>query len=170
MPFSYKLANRSKGEEKVYYNDVDNEFTFEYPCNTTYDCSPYEVNFSRGRYLLEVWGAQGGWYNKLNESLGGYSRGILTITNEIKGFLYIGGKGTATQSYGVQMGGFNGGGNGSFYSLTYTYGGGGGGASDIRLETDSFNTRIIVAGGGGGSSHGESSTSGTGYNLSLIHI
>ncbi|EAY06544.1 hypothetical protein TVAG_358340 [Trichomonas vaginalis G3] len=62
------------------------------------------------------------------------------------------------------MGGFNGGGNGSFYSLTYTYGGGGGGASDIRLETDSFNTRIIVAGGGGGSGHGESSTSGTGYN------
>ncbi|EAY12793.1 hypothetical protein TVAG_401190 [Trichomonas vaginalis G3] len=100
----------------------------------------------------------------MNDGLGGYSRGILSLKNETKGFLYVGGKGTANQTKGIQMGGFNGGGNGSFYDLSYTYGGGGGGASDIRLETDSFNTRIIVAGGGGGSGHGYSATDSNNFN------
>ncbi|EAY04795.1 PE-PGRS protein, putative [Trichomonas vaginalis G3] len=90
-----------------------------------------------------------------NGGAGGYSKGILTLKNETRGFLYIGGKGTAIKTSGKQMGGFNGGGYRYYYDYNY-YGAGGGGASDIRLEKDSFTTRIIVAGGGGGSGHGTS--------------
>ncbi|EAY12792.1 hypothetical protein TVAG_401180 [Trichomonas vaginalis G3] len=143
MPFTFNLTDHSKGTNKV-FNDKENEYTFEYPCSSTYDCAPYEVNFPPGSYLLEVWGAQGGWYNKADECLGGYSKGILSLKNETKGYLYVGGRGTATTVPGIQMGGFNGGGNGYFYSAKEMYGGGGGGASDIRLEMDLLTTRIIA--------------------------
>eukprot|EP01032_Pedospumella_encystans_P021353 gene21353-24225_t len=54
-------------------------------------------------------------------------------------YLYVGGaaiKGAA---------GYNGGGQGY-----YDYAGGGGGATDLRMNTDSLYSRVLVAGGGGG--------------------
>ncbi|KAI5505404.1 glycine-rich protein family [Trichomonas vaginalis G3] len=165
MPFNYKFSDLSKGENKVY---IDNNYvyTFEYPCKTTYDCAHYEVNFPPGKYLLEVWGAQGGVYLSEVSGPGGYSKGILTLKSETKGFLYIGGKGTAEKTVGIQKGGFNGGGNGYFYGSD-SYGAGGGGASDIRLVNNSLKTRIIVAGGGGGSSYAYNSYS---EDLKMYHI
>lgn len=87
-----------------------------------------------GKYKLEVWGAQGGYRNySANGGKGGYTSGEITLNNNDKLYVYVGGFGNS--------GGYNGGG-------TRSIGHGGGGATDIRLN-DSLYSRIIVAGGGG---------------------
>lgn len=92
-----------------------------------------------GRYLLEVWGAQGGYRtNATYGGKGGYSRGELTLTEFTQLFVRSGGSGNT----GGPAGGYNGGGKRSTYN-------GGGGASDVRIGTDDPNHRVIVAGGGG---------------------
>ena len=114
----------------------------------------YEITLGKGTHTLEVWGAQGGSYSTYLGGKGGYSKGTLTLTEDTKAFVYVGGQpATVSTNRTVVPGGFNGGGNGynRWYSSTYTYGQGGGGASDIRLGTDSLYARVIVAGGGGGS-------------------
>lgn len=108
---------------------------------------------------MECWGAQGG--NRSQDSasatvtgsgLGGYSIGILTLTQLTTCYIYVGGQGGMSSSTGnVKVeGGFNGGGFASHES-TDEPGNGGGGATDVRIAQDSLYARIIVAGGGGGS-------------------
>ncbi len=87
---------------------------------------------------------------------GGYSEGVLALTEQTTLYLYTGGMGgtsTSTTQGEVISGGFNGGGKGKvrYYTKRYTSSGGGGGASDIRIGQDSLYARVIVAGGGGGS-------------------
>jgi hypothetical protein len=114
----------------------------------------YQVT-ADGRYLLEVWGARGGGVDKSASSgagyagggKGGYAAGVVSLQKSDLLILYAGGIGSAYQTAGEKIGGFNGGGN----LMTNTEGGAtGGGASDIRIGTDSLDARIIVAGGGGG--------------------
>lgn len=88
--------------------------------------------------------------------LGGYSTGILRLTEPTILYLYVGGSGgssTSATKGTKNAGGFNGGGNSyvRYYTSYYSSGGGGGGATDIRIGTDSLYARVIVAGGGGGS-------------------
>ena len=116
----------------------------------------YEITLGKGTHTLEVWGAQGGAYNSYVGGKGGYSKGTLTLSEDITAFVYVGGyPGTAKTA------GFNGG------SGTSNYGGGGGGASDIRLGTDSLYARVIVAGGGGGAGY-KSATGGAGGGTSGV--
>ena len=118
------------------------------------EAKSYEITLGKGTHTLEVWGAQGGSYSTYLGGKGGYSKGTLTLTEDTKAYVYVGGQpATVSTNRAVVSGGFNGGGNGynRWYSSTYTYGQGGGGASDIRLGTDSLYARVIVAGGGGGS-------------------
>lgn len=113
----------------------------------------------------------------LSGGYGGYSSGILTLTEPTTLYLRSGGKGSSTiyssksqaVSGTVNAGGWNGGGSSRVCylfrnigiagtSLTendeaLTSGGGGGGASDIRIGSDSLYARVIVAGGGGGASN-----------------
>ena len=42
----------------------------------TSTCSPYQVELSRGKYLFELWGAQGGG---VDGGKGGYTSGIISI-------------------------------------------------------------------------------------------
>ena len=105
---------------------------------------PFEYYLKRGRYLLEVWGAQGG--NPLTGGEGGYSRGILKLSTGRKVYIYCGEKG----SYGNSQ--FNrsfpdGGAN--FNGERNPPSGSGGGSTDIRFS-ESLDSRIIVAGDGGG--------------------
>ncbi len=111
-----------------------------------------------GTYKLEVWGASGGGSvvtphtQPSSGGPGGYSSGIMHLSNAQTLYIYIGGAGT----YGtLKHGGWNGGGDSSTKPEGYSAGSGGG-ATDIRtvggdyLNSTSLNSRLIVAGGGGG--------------------
>lgn len=113
--------------------------------NFEYTGSVQTVTLPKGKYKLECWGAQGGYRSSSDYGgKGGYSTGILTLTNKTTLYVYAGGAGNTVPSATnyIYPGGFNGGG----YRYNYK---GGGGASDIRIATDSLYARVIVAGGGG---------------------
>lgn len=127
--------------------------------NFDYTGAVQSVTLPKGTYKLECWGAQGG--NRSQDSasatvtgsgLGGYSIGILTLTQLTTCYIYVGGQGGMSSSTGnVKVeGGFNGGGFASHES-TGEPGNGGGGATDVRIAQNSLYARVIVAGGGGGS-------------------
>lgn len=120
---------------------------------------------------------------------GGYSSGVLTLTEPTTLYLCPGGKGSSTiyssksqfVSGTANAGGWNGGGSSRVCYLTkqvriggtsitmteeaLTSGGGGGGASDIRIGSDSLYARVIVAGGGGGASRENDVTNKRGGGL-----
>ena len=130
----------------------DNTFVLNYPCDEECsDCSPYFVSLPPGSYLLEAWGAEGGY----NGGKGGYSRGILRLQKRTDTYIYIGSKGcNLIHEYGVTGVAFNGGGAGSSAqgSAGLRSAGSGGGGTDIRINGNDLLNRIIVAGGGGGAS------------------
>jgi hypothetical protein len=131
-----------------------NVYLLQYPCSSKSVCSRIESTLPSGTYIVEVWGAQGGTLGNYEGGRGGYSRGVLTLRNEVKAYFYIGAQGTSIGP-GPQFteSSFNGGGIGKSDHRTYSATGGGGG-TDIRLVEDSIYHRLIVAGGGGGSSNG----------------
>lgn len=162
------------GEEES-NNNIDREFT--------QSSSSQSIYLQKGKYLLEVWGGQGGsgiWTasDDRNGSFyeggkGGYSKGIIELDNPTTLYVTVGGKGNGALSTDynnvgtVVTGGYNGGGNGMYnkfdaYSMSVKQlGGGGGGATHIATKTGllknlstSLDSIIIVAGGGGGAGSG----------------
>jgi len=147
-----------------------------------YTGSVQEVTLPKGRYKLQCWGAQGGSVTgtyAATGSKGGYSEGIITLTETTTLYIFVGGQGASYTSAASQTsttvlnGGWNGGGAGvrtSRYSSDGVDGRsfprGGGGATDIAIVTSSMSylsgrtnrssqsllSRIIVAGGGAGAS------------------
>ena len=115
------------------------------------------VFLTRGRYALEVWGAEGGNCGQTNLGRGGYSYGIYKVSQYLQLTVCVGKQGSSSRSSSA-AGGFNGGGNGKKGSESYCSGGGGG-ATDIRTSSSSSD-RIIVAGGGGGLTYYEKVISG----------
>lgn len=105
-----------------------------------------------GTYTLQVWGAQGGYYNADfgRGGVGGYSIGTINLQQGDILYVYVGQQGGYTTAKGnsVVTNGYNGGGGASYY------GGTGGGATDVRTVGGAWNdgasllSRIIVAGGG----------------------
>ena len=136
---------------------INGSFFYEYPCPVSTECHPIETTLTQGFWKLECWGASGGYaYNSVGNFYtdagpGGYSVGVIRITQETKIFIYIGGEGLSNNSETTIKGGYNGGGNG--YSNKYT-GASGGGGTDIRVDNDQLSSRVIVAGGGGGAGVG----------------
>lgn len=131
--------------EKVSFSSADGA---EHKIIYNFQYSGEEKNFEviSGQYILEVWGAQGGYRNNTSYGgKGGYSKGTINLENNTQLFVYVGGAGgNGTTGCGTTIctGGFNGGG----YRYKYY---GGGGASDIRVGSNSIYSRVIVAGGGG---------------------
>ena len=122
--------------------------------NFAYTGKAQSVTLEPGKYVLECWGAQGGYRsNSSYGGKGGYSTGTLTLTQKTTIYIYVGGSGNSvtSASNSIYPGGFNGGG----YRYNYK---GGGGATDIRIGSASLYARVIVAGGGG--SDGSPSYSG----------
>jgi hypothetical protein len=144
--------------------------------NFNYTGTVQSVRLSPGRYKLQCWGAQSGSiYNDSIEigAKGGYSEGIITLTETTTLYVFVGGKGSSGPSEALVNGGWNGGG-GSIGKSSYINGTiegsscptSGGGATDICTVTSSMDyqngrtnrsnesllSRIIVAGGGGGRS------------------
>ena len=137
---------------KVVESKKKKKLTFYYPCETAFECSPYELKLKRGLYFFEVYGAQGGNVTKDGQTTyggkGGYSCGLYRIKDDEQIlYLYIGG--TSNSFDGQTKDIFNGGGKGLNIAD-----GPGGGATDIRTikgdDYESLKSRIIVAGAGGG--------------------
>ena len=149
--------------------------------NFSYTGSVQSCTLPAGIYRLQCWGAQGGSVSGTYTaagSKGGYSEGIIALSQATTVYIFVGGKGTdvstSTTTSGTVNGGWNGGGgsvrksesssasNGYTYGISYPRGGGGG--TDIALVTSSMSyssgvtqrssasllSRFIVAGGGGG--------------------
>ena len=136
-----------------------------------------EVTLPKGKYKLQCWGAQGGTsYATSNGagSKGGYSEGILTLTEKKTLYVFVGGQGSRGSSSSLVNGGWNGGGASVGFSGYnsggtdgYSYPACGGGATDISTVTSSMSyssgrtnrssasllARCIVAGGGAGGSY-----------------
>ena len=138
--------------------------------NYQYTGSVQNVTLPAGKYKLQCWGAQGGSGNGYSGGKGGYSEGIVTLSQSTTFYVFVGGQGSTSGN-----GGWNGGGGGSgssSYSSGDEYGsssfGCGGGATDIALTTSSMSyssyrtnrssaslkSRMIVAGGGSGGAYG----------------
>lgn len=147
--------------------------------NFAYTGNVQQITLPKGRYKLQCWGAQGGSVSgsyTAGGSKGGYSEGVLTITEPTTIYIFVGGKGTdSPTSYtsGIANGGWNGGGASvrySSYDNSDEYGESyprpGGGATDMCLVSstmdyqsgrtarsqESLLSRFIVAGGGAGAS------------------
>lgn len=147
--------------------------------NFSYTGSVQQITLPKGRYKLQCWGAQGGNVSgsyTATGSKGGYSEGVLTLTEPTTIYVFVGGQGTSSSTSstsGTANGGWNGGGSSvrySSYNSGDTYGESyprpGGGATDMCLVTSTMNyssgrtvrssesllSRFIVAGGGAGSS------------------
>ena len=141
--------------------EIENNTTYEF----SYTGSEQKIKlFADGFYKLEVWGAQGGTYSSYTGGYGGYSVGVINISEPDTLYINVGGAGSCKSgSAGYQgcssaakaTGGYNGGG----YSqpCDYTSACSGGGATHIAKRTgllstlSSYNSDVlIVAGGGGG--------------------
>lgn len=147
--------------------------------NYDYTGSVQQVTLPKGKYKLQCWGAQGGNVSgsyTATGSKGGYSEGVLTITEPTTIYIFVGGQGTSSSTSstsGTANGGWNGGGASTRYSSydsSGTYGESyprpGGGSTDMCLVSSTMNyssgrtnrssasllSRFIVAGGGAGSS------------------
>ena len=128
-----------------------------------YTGSTQTVGLPKGKYKLEVWGAQGANHNNGMGGKGGYSTGVLTLANSATLYIQVAGKGN---SYN---GGYNGGGKSA-----HTDGAGGGGATHVAVKdgllknfSSTYKSEVyIVAGGGGGGATNGNSTGGYGGGTS----
>lgn len=132
-----------------------------------------------GYYKIELWGAQGGnsvgntskacSYGRGNAyaaggcgGFGAYTSGTIYLPKDTTLYVYVGGRGTNGKAGKNVVGGWNGGGSGTYDHSDDEASGAGGGATDIRLvatssstiwnEFESLKSRIMVAAGGGGGS------------------
>ena len=145
--------------------------------NFGYTGSVQQVTLPKGRYKLQCWGAQGGTsYGSSSGagSKGGYSEGVITLTETTTFYVFVGGQGSRGSGFSLVNGGWNGGGASvgyAYYNSGDTYGESypacGGGATDISTVTSSMSysngrtnrssasllARCIVAGGGAGGSY-----------------
>ena len=129
-----------------------------------------------GNWKLEVYGSKGGNASSYSGGLGGYATGEITLSKNDKLYITVGSAGLAGST---PTGGYNGGGNGKYYTASgyVLTGGGGGGATHIAdhkysngllVDYDQYrNALLIVAGGGGGayydtSVHARDHAGGTG--------
>lgn len=137
-----------------------------------YSGTAQTITLPKGKYQLECWGAQGGSYPAYSRiavgGKGGYSKGILSLTQNTTLYLYVGGVGSqSTSNSSPAGGGWNGGGNAL---AGWSYSTGGGGATHIAKIAGLLNELsssqsdiLIVAGGGGGAATSTSSTIEGGY-------
>ena len=131
-------------------NVIDSVNVFEYSGET----KTFSVPIS-GKYLIQLWGASGGG-TAIMSGKGGYTMSEYNLEAGDTLYINVGGEGTLGANGSAAIGGFNGGGNSGI--STKNFAGSGGGASDIRLNSNSLSSRILVAGGGGGGGSRNDST------------
>ncbi len=129
----------------------------------------YSIKLPKGTYKLEVWGAQGGYYDSSQGAgaKGGYTYATYEVTPTSGQYIYIyvGGQGTSGTGAN-KTGGYNGGGT----VYIGNGGGAGGGATHMATASGLLNALksnqsavLLVGGGGGGSTtNAHSGTAGIG--------
>ena len=85
----------------------------------------------KGTYKIEAYGAKGSDYGEYSGGKGGYAQGQIFLNKGDILYVYVGGQN-----------GYNGGGQGEISN--------GGGSTDIRIDGNEIENRIMVAAGGGG--------------------
>lgn len=162
-----------QGLEQIYPVGLTPGTTFDF----NYTGGVQSIELPKGKYKLQCWGAQGGTSAGSSNgagSKGGYSEGVLTLTEKTTLYVFVGGKGSRGSSTSLVNGGWNGGGASVGYTSYnsggtngYSYPACGGGATDISTVTSSMSyssgrtnrssasllARCIVAGGGAGGSY-----------------
>lgn len=160
--------------------------------NFAYTGSVQQITLPKGKYKLQCWGAQGGTsYGSSSGvgSKGGYSEGVITITQPTTFYIFVGGQGSRGSSSSLVNGGWNGGGASVGYSSYnssgtngYSYPACGGGATDISTVTSTMSyssgrtnrssasllARCIVAGGGAGGSYRHTSVTTTSTSTTQV--
>ena len=143
-------------QDVYHYHYTGGIQTFTVPAGVTsisvdaYGASGTTIDPSRGNYDSQL-------------GKGGRVQANLTVTPGDTLYLYVG-EAPHYLGYGIQPGGWNGGGDGP---NTGNAGVGfpGGGATDIRIGGTGLNNRVIVAGGGGGKANGITDGGGHGGGL-----
>ena len=127
--------------------------------NFTYTGNVQTALLPKGKYQLEVWGAEGGTYRAgYPGGKGGYAVGTFNVANTTTVYIVVGG--TAATS----AGGYNGGG-------ASVSGRGGGGATHIATATgllkdlSSKQSSVLIVGGAGGGGAGVAGYAGAGGGL-----
>ena len=158
----YEVADKDVGFENV-KNVNFRTLLFSYPCNSNFNCTPYNVVLSPGIYQIECYGA-GNTHNG-NSAGGGYTSGIINVKEPLEIYLYLGAEGEYLYNdFDSNDEVFNGGGGNLWAGHT------GSGATDFRLVNgswknfDSLKSRIMVA-AGGGSAEWNGSIGGNGGGL-----
>ena len=152
MSLSFSLTEPGEGRSlNISTNESTHSFHLFYPCQSQSSCSSYFSVFPPGSFKLEIFGSQGGSFVSGHGGLGGYSQGVLSLSEPTHVFLVVGGRSQALDlnGYASSETSFNGGGK-SGYNDNQQSGSPGGGSSDFRIEIDDYFHRVIVAGGGGG--------------------
>ena len=187
--FAYSIFAQEVGYTPIDTSwDVDNskealdDLYSTVKCDSTYIGTTWKYNYSafedimivpcKGRYKLEVWGAQGGSYNTTYKGgYGAYAVGEVNLDRLERLYINVGGAGinsAATGTARTLAGGYNGGGNAGATSTAVAGFASGGGATHIakvsgllynlssyagtKMDNYYVSTEIlIVAGGGGGS-------------------
>ena len=152
-------------------------FIFIYTGNVQTFTAPINAN-----YIVELYGAEGGYDGGRSISPGGYGGLVKAKKNINSGtviYIYVGGMGITGYEVNTKDikncdGGWNGG--GAILNRADPSGAGGGG-TDIRIGGTAINNRILVAGGGGGCAGngsniykgGHGGASGSGNNGTLFY-
>lgn len=169
---SYYIDPTQSGIPTMVYCDMQNGgWTYQSqgtPFTLSYSGSPETLTTpsTTTEYQFTLYGAQGGLgYYSTHGGNGGMAEGNKSFGPNTTLYALVGGQGSqgTYQDQGQEnqnAGGYNGGGRGT------RGGSGGGGASDIRLNVNDLNSRIIVAAGGGGCGYNSCEyTGGTGGGL-----
>lgn len=159
------ISNLSKKIKcNLYFVTYSNDTVFDF------DYTGGEQTFTvpiSGTYRLETWGAQGGVFFGQNASFGGYSIGNVKLNKDEIIYLNVGGKGendairdpnNTFKCVDLNLGGYNGGGNGTKGcngSSNLVGAGGGGGATHIAMMSgllsnlENSKDKILIVSGGG---------------------
>ena len=71
----YSLVNKTYGKSNISFEN--NRYIFNYPCESNSECTNYELFLQRGTYLIELYGASGGFVEN-HITLNRISKGVCT--------------------------------------------------------------------------------------------
>ena len=149
----------------LYFYSGETVFNFDYTGAEQTFIAPVS-----GTYKLETWGAQGGdAKNNYYGGYGGYSTGIIFLSNKQNIYINTGGAGYKDDDYNkstLALGGYNGGGNGCGWNDKLATSGGGAThiaiKSGLLISLEPYKDNILMVSGGGGGSGFQNSKLGGG--------